>query len=200
MNRLLQEFIDSSDDNTRERLADLGGLDALGVSNTASILPGLSKFTIKQDDSEEAKNLNIKESMKFTLWQIYNEAIIAYAMKLERITALACRAVAERALRICLQDVTGKVAYERLPLGPLIKRCKESGLASEVLNLAETIKNEGDNLAHAKFELLKHWNGLEMRIDPTNSKGPPVAHYQTGNAKVCLIDTRDLLKVVFGSQ
>lgn len=198
----MQNFVEqlevTCNEKVRERIISLGGVEALGIRNTESLLPGLCRFTIQQSEEPSAVASNIKESLKFTMWQIYNETIIAYAMNLERITALGCRAVTERALRICFQDATGNVADDRWPLGPLIKNCKEQGVASEVLRLAEKIKKEGDNLAHAKYEMFKHWSGIEMRIDPKNPEGPPVAHYQTGDATACLLHTRDLLVLIFG--
>lgn len=198
MSDIVEQLVETCNEKVRERISAIGGVEALGIRNADSLLPALCKFTIQQSDEPTAIASNIKESMKFTMWQIYNETIIAYAMGLERITALGCRSVTERALRICFQEVTGSVADDRWSLGPLIKNCKEKGVSAEVLHLAEKIKKEGDNLAHAKYELLKHWNGIEMRIHPKNPKGPPVAHYQTGDAKACLLLTRDLLVLIFG--
>ena len=181
------------------RISEIGGLDALGLRDTKSLLPGLSRFTIQRSNDPSAIKNNVKESMKYTLWKIYQEVVIAYAMKLDRIAALGCRGVAERALRICFQETSGKPANDRLPLGPLIKDCKKIGLSLEILDLAEEIKKEGDNLAHAKYEQLQHWNGIQMHVSPKNSGSAPVAHYHTGDAKACLVHTRDLLFLIFSA-
>ena len=197
MENFIEQLEITCNEKVRERITALGGVEALGIRNTELLLPGLCKFTIQQSDEPSDVISNIKESLKFTMWQIYNETIIAYAMNLERITAIGCRGVTERALRICFQDTTGDVADDRWSLGPLIKNCEEKGVASDILRLAEKIKKEGDNLAHAKYEISKHWSGIEMRIDPKNPEGAPTAHYQTGDATTCLLHTRDLLVLRF---
>jgi hypothetical protein len=116
----------------------------------------------------------------------------------ERITAIGCRGVAERVLRIVFQERTGQPADDSWSLGPLIKHCESKGVPEEILSTVRKIKKEGDNLAHAKYESAKHWTGIEMRINPKDPNGPPIAHYKTGDAKSCLLSTRDLLALVFG--
>ena len=198
MENFIKQLEVTCSEKVAERIIALGGVEALGIKNTESLLPGLNKFTIQQSDETSAVISNIKESLKFTMWEIYNETIIAYAMNLERITAIGCRGVTERALRISFQEATGNIANDRWSLGPLITNCEKNSVNPEILRLAEKIKKEGDNLAHAKYEMAQNWNGIEMRIDPNNPEGPPKAHYQTGDATTCLLHTRDLLVLIFG--
>ena len=198
MTNFIEHLLDICQEQAGSRIDDAGGIEALGVSNTEAVFPGLCSFSISQGGSPEDHLANVRESTKFSMWQLYNEVVIAYAMDLEWITAIGCRGVAERALRIVFQERTGHPADSRWSLGPLIKHSESEGVSEEILSIARRIKMEGDNLAHAKYESAEHWTGIEMRINPKEPKGPPIAHYKTGDAKACLLSTRDLLALAFG--
>ena len=201
----IDEFLTDNREEYIKRLTNLGGLEALGFVKSTEMFPCLSSFKIiqkseKEEDKEKDLKTNIHESLKFSLLKIYNEVICAYIKSLDRLSMLGCRAVVERALRVAYYEKTGHLARKDLSLGPLINNCQKVGIDDEVIELAQAIKNEGDNLAHAKWEVERHWTGIEMRLDPKNPNGPPVAHYVTGDAKKSILATRDLLKLIFGSQ
>jgi hypothetical protein len=193
------------------RLNELGGTDSLGINDVSAMFPTLFPIKITQRDTEDARKSNIREALKFSLWQLYNEAIIAYLIELDRITIIACRGVVERALRVAYQDKTGNVANDKWSLGPLINNCKRNKISEKIIELACAIKNEGDNLAHAKYEIEKHWNGVVMKKNPKSPflsrvhcgsctvSSPSMVHYMTGDAKTSLVLTRDLLKLIFSS-
>ena len=161
------------------------------------MFPSLFPFRIKMHESKQNRKSNIRESLKFSLWLIYQEAILAYVIGLDRVTIIGCRSVVERALRIVYQDKTGNIANEAWSLGPLLSNCCKVGAGENVLRLSRIVKNEGDNLAHAKHEVKKGWNGVAMKVDPKDPTGPPRAHYVTGDAKKALLSTRDLLQLIF---
>ena len=168
------------------------------------MFPRLSSFRIiqrskRKEDEEKDFRTNIHESLKFSLWEIYNEAIWAYIKTFDRLSMIGCRAVVERALRVVYYEKTGHVARKDWSLGPLLNNCQKVGIDEQVIKLAREIKDVGDNLAHAKWEVEKHWTGLKMILHPKKPKGPPVAHFVTGDAKKSILATRDLLKMIFSS-
>lgn len=208
-NKSIERDIDELINNNREeyinRLTDLGGLETLGIGKASKMFPRLTSFKIiqkseKEEDKENDLKTNINESLRFSLLEMYREVIWAYIKSLDRLSMLGCRAVVERALRIAYYEKTGNLAIKSWSLGPLLRNCQKVGISDKIIKLSRSIKNEGDNLAHAKWEVERHWNGIEMRLDPKNPEGPPVAYYATGDAKKSILTTRDLLKIVFGAR
>ena len=182
-----------------ERLKEIGGFESFGINNSDNIFPNLSPFIIinKKNLSPEEEKKNLRESMKFSLWNIYNESFFAYLFGFERLCILGCRAVVERGLRISYQDKTNRIAGKKWSLGPLIKNCEEINIDKRIIDLANIVKKEGDNLSHAKYEVKYNWDGLIMKNTKKNPVGAPTAHYHTGNSKNALIATRDFLKQIF---
>lgn len=203
--RDIDEFTNDNREKYIHRLTDLGGLENLGIGETSKMFPRLSSFKIiqkseKEEDREKDLKTNIHESLKFSLLKIYHEVIWAYIKLLDRLSIIGCRSIVERALRVAYYEKTGNLAGKSWSLGPLLSNCQKIGIDDQIIKLSRSIKNEGDNLTHAKWEIAKHWNGIEMRPDPKNKGGPPVAHYVTGDAKRTILTTRDLLKMIFGAR